>query len=145
MLSCVEEISYSNYFSEGWLFDKRGDFLYSKTFFKLSTTVLLVLHLTNYAAWVHGVRSPDDAYSGTDERQRYYTSTFEISALEWNGVRQSRCVDFTPVETRYPFCCRMGEHQSWCGQKLKIFIPLRFDTRTTQHIASCYSGHRYMV
>ena len=42
MLSCVEEISYTDYFSECWLFDKRGDFLYSKTFFQLSTTVLFV-------------------------------------------------------------------------------------------------------
>jgi len=103
-----------------------------------------VLHLTNYAAWVYGVRSPD-AYSGTEERQRYYSSTFETSALEWNGGQQHCRGDFTPFETRYPFYSRMGELQSWCGQALKIFIPLGFDTRTIQRIASRYSGHRFRV
>ena len=34
--------NFLNHFSEGWLFDKRGDLLFTKIFFQLSTTVLFV-------------------------------------------------------------------------------------------------------
>jgi len=103
-----------------------------------------LLDLTNYAAWVHGVRSPD-AFPGTEERQRYYTNLFETSALVWNGGQHPRRGGFTPVQTRYLFYCRMGEFRSWFGRTLKIFPPLDFDTRTIQRIASCYSGHWFML
>lgn len=103
-----------------------------------------MLDLTNSVAWVHDVRSPD-AYSGTEERQRYYTNPFETSALEWNGDQLPRRGDFTPAQTRYPFYRRLTELQSWCGKALKNFSSIGFDTRTTQPIASCYSSHRCMV
>jgi hypothetical protein len=151
MLSWDEEISYTNYFSEGWLFGcliSVGNFCSQRhSFISQQLSCLCpdaVLKLTIYAAWVHGVRSPD-AYSGTEERQRYYTYPFETSELEWNGGQHPRLGGFTPVQTRYPFHCRRGEPQSWCGQALKIFLPLGFDNLTIQHIARRYSIRRCMV
>jgi hypothetical protein len=100
VLSWSEEIFYTNYFSEGWLFNKLGDFLFLKTFFQLLTTALFVSESTvrfnELCSMVHGVRSTD-ACPGTEERQKYYTNLFETSALVWNGGQHPRRGGFTPV------------------------------------------------
>jgi hypothetical protein len=69
-----------------------------------------------------------------------HSSTLSLtSALDRGGWLTPRSGCFTPGKvTRYPLYKRLDEPQGRYGRVGKISLPLGFDPRTVQPVASCY-------
>jgi len=65
-----------------------------------------------------------------------------IMALEGGEGSASRLsCSLPPGKTRYPLYRRLGGPQGWSGQVRKISLPLGFEPRTVQPVASRYTDY----
>ena len=84
---------------------------------------------------------PRTGHDGPEEEWQRYSFTLSLtSALDGGGWSMPRPSHFTPrKETRYPLHRRLGGPQGRSGLVRKISPPPRFDPRTFQLVASCYT------
>jgi len=82
---------------------------------------------------------PITGYEYTEGEWRYSPTLSLTSALEGVGVHRHAPASLPPGKTRYPLYRGLGRPQGRSGRVRNISLPLGFDLRTVQSVASGYT------